>query len=215
MTFKAVLDLKALESYSLTGILGVKPGIKEDLLKCLKIDEGLFSVVAGLIDSEGHVRKKARIIEIGMKDEDLLEAIAEALNNKGIIVTSGPRKMAKVSMIEIKVDKNARPIIENMLNPDKRLTAMRMLADNSVTRTKLYQHALRELVWLLERKRKLPKQRCKECANTVLQEARALVSAGLEPAESKGGESNSTPTSLHVFNTTSPTIYAKAVSATV
>ena len=212
MSFKAVLDLKALESYGLTGILGVKPGIKEDLMKCIKTGEGLFSVTAGLIDSEGHVRKKARIIEVGMRDESLLGAIAEALKSKGI-TTNGPRKMAKASMIEIKVDKNAKPIIENMLNPDKRLAAMRMLVDNSITRTKLYQHVLRELTWLIERKRKLPKQHCKKCANTVLQEAQALVSAGVEPAEKRGGESNSTPTPPYALNIASLAIYAKVYAA--
>lgn len=185
MTFKATIDVHALESYGLPGILSVKPGIRKDILRCMEDEEAFYSTVAGLIDSEGHVRRSARIIEIGMKDKPLLKTIVAELNRRGIKAT-GPRD-SKVPIIEIKINETARPIIEKMLNPEKRLMAMRTLVPDNLTRTTIYRKALHKLLRLIENKRKLPKQKCLACAKTVLREVKALASTGSTPAETRGG----------------------------
>ena len=184
MTFKATIDIKELESYKLNGILQVKPGIRKDLIRCMEDVSGLYATVAGIIDSEGHVRKKARIIEIGMKDRELLSIIVDKLNSVGIRAL-GPRN-TKTPLIELRVTDRAKPIIEMLINPEKRLQAMRMLVPDNITRTKIYREIIHKINKNIEASRKLPKKQCRRCAEIVLQEARALASTGTKPANGVG-----------------------------
>ena len=160
--------------------------------------EAFYNTVVGLIDSEGHVRRSARIIEIGMKDKPLLEAIVAELNRRGI-KASGPRD-SKVPIIEIKTNETARPIIEKMLNPEKRLMAMGALVPDNLIRSTIYRKALHKLLRLIENKRKLPKQKCLACAKTVLREVKALASTGSTPAETRG-EARTPPLHLSQYST--------------
>lgn len=184
MCFKAPLDLDALRSLGLGGIAGGKAGVRGDLMRCLESSpEALYSVVAGLIDSEGHVRSKASTIEIGMKDAELLMAIYDRLYDEGfnvarVRVRGDGLAVLRLMLSSANGDKAWR-LVNAIYEPDKRLLAARMLVPGWARRDSLYREMVEGVRAIAQRLRTAmysDRAGCKECAETVKHEALALAS---------------------------------------